>query len=203
MAGYPRQKVENMKLDCTALQSKLAMLLAITSLYLVLPHPGHAVVAPAARNDGERQAEAVWRLRAALNVAALQCQYDPALSAVDNYNKFLQNFERPLDQAYKTMASRFKRGGGLNAFDRYNTSTYNSFSATLVQVQFCETSAAVAHRALLLEDANSLKSFAPAAVEEIAAVFPKKPTPAVTAKPASKPKAKTKKRKAPPKNART
>jgi hypothetical protein len=163
--------------------------LSLLALCLTVAMPAGAAIAPPARSDAERQAEAVWRLRAALNVAALQCQYDPSLAAVENYNKFLQNFEKPLDQAYKTMTARFKRGGGLNAFDRYNTSTYNSFSATLAQVKFCETSAAVVNRALSLEDASGLKSFAPSAVDEIAAIFPKKE---VTL-PAVKPKAKRKK----------
>ena len=38
----------------------------------------------------ETRAHAVWTLRAALNVAALQCQYSPFLRSVDNYNQMLK-----------------------------------------------------------------------------------------------------------------
>jgi hypothetical protein len=36
----------------------------------------------------EQEAHALWSLRAALNVAALQCQFSPFLATVRNYNDF-------------------------------------------------------------------------------------------------------------------
>jgi hypothetical protein len=133
------------------------------------------------------EAESVWRLRAALNVAALQCQFDPSLRAVDNYNDFLKTHKKPLDEARRAMERRM----GVNAFDRYNTRTYNSFTAINEQVAFCKTSSDVAGRANALTSDTEFRKFAKTGLDEIVAVFPK-PEPKVAAKPKTKPKAKGK-----------
>lgn len=88
----------------------------------------------------EARAHAVWTLRAALNVAALQCQYSPFLRAVDNYNQMLKKHGDDLTSAQAMMISHFGRtvkGGGMAAFDRYNTRSYNSFSTLDAQYNFC------------------------------------------------------------------
>jgi hypothetical protein len=41
----------------------------------------------------ELRAALVWNLRAALNVAALQCQFEPTLMTLGNYNAFLKDHE--------------------------------------------------------------------------------------------------------------
>ncbi|WP_372917162.1 hypothetical protein [Sandarakinorhabdus sp.] len=88
----------------------------------------------------EAQAHAVWTLRAALNVAALQCQYSPFLRTVDNYNQMLKKHGSDLSAAQTIMMSHFTRTlkrGGMAAFDRYNTRSYNSFSTLDAQYNFC------------------------------------------------------------------
>ncbi|WP_156256073.1 hypothetical protein [Sandarakinorhabdus oryzae] len=88
----------------------------------------------------EARAHAVWTLRAALNVAALQCQYSPFLRAVDNYNQMLKKHGDDLASAQAMMISHFVRtvkSGGMAAFDRYNTRSYNSFSTLDAQYNFC------------------------------------------------------------------
>lgn len=88
----------------------------------------------------ETRAHAVWTLRAALNVAALQCQYSPYLRAVDNYNQMLKKHGGELATAQSQMLGHFNRTlkrGGAAAFDRYNTRSYNSFSTLDAQYNFC------------------------------------------------------------------
>ncbi len=88
----------------------------------------------------EASAHAVWTLRAALNVAALQCQYSPFLRTVDNYNQMLKKHGSELTSAQATVMGHFTRTlkrGGAAAFDRYNTRSYNSFSTLDAQYNFC------------------------------------------------------------------
>lgn len=88
----------------------------------------------------EARAHAVWTLRAALNVAALQCQYSPFLRSVDNYNQMLKKHGNELTAAQTMMIGYFMRTqkrGGMAAFDRYNTRSYNSFSTLDAQYNFC------------------------------------------------------------------
>ncbi len=42
----------------------------------------------------ETDANAVWSTRAALNIAALQCQFSPYLATVRNYNDFFDSMPR-------------------------------------------------------------------------------------------------------------
>ncbi len=143
----------------------------------------------------ESKAEAVWKLRAALNVAALQCQYDPALKAVDNYNQFSKLHKSEIDAARTGMEGHHRRRYGkawAGQFDRYNTRTYNSFSATGVQVAYCTKMGDVGAKALALGP-GALTTFAKNTVPEIRAIFPQ-PKPVVKA-PTKKSKGKSKKKK--------
>lgn len=88
----------------------------------------------------ETRAHAAWMLRAALNVAALQCQYSPFLRTVDNYNQLLRKHGDELLAAQSVLQRHFNRTlkrGGAAAFDRYNTRSYNSFSTLDAQYNFC------------------------------------------------------------------
>jgi hypothetical protein len=130
----------------------------------------------------ETKAEAVWKIRAALNVAALQCQYDPALKVVDNYNQFVKRHHDELESARTTMEGNYRRRFGkawAGQFDRYNTRTYNSFSATSVQVAYCTKMGEVGAKSLAME-AGTLTAYAETTVPEIRAIFPQ-PAPVVKA----------------------
>ena len=99
----------------------------------------------------EREANAVWSLRAALNVAALQCQFSPFLKTVKNYNGFLQAHSEELARAQTAMIGHFRRTDGakaLNRFDEYTTRTYNSYSTLDAQYAFCNAAGIVGRRAL-------------------------------------------------------
>lgn len=99
----------------------------------------------------EAEANAIWGTRAALNVAALQCQFSPFLATVRNYNDFLRQHSEELDRARITMVGHFRRYDGTqaqNSFDRYTTQTYNSYSTLDAQLEFC-SEAAIAGRVVL------------------------------------------------------
>jgi hypothetical protein len=101
----------------------------------------------------ETEANAVWNVRAALNVAALQCQYSKYLATTPNYNAFLKHHADEIAKAQATMIAHFKRYEGAKAnaaFDTYLTKTYNSFSTLDAQYQFCEAAGIVGREVLAI-----------------------------------------------------
>jgi hypothetical protein len=147
--------------------------------------------------ETETQANAVWNLRAALNIAALQCQYLPQLATVTTYNTILRQHSGELDRARLTMLAHFKRYDGAKAqtsFDQYTTRTYNSYSTLDAQKAFCEASAKAGQEVLTLP-AGGLAAAATRLVPEIrfSLAEPVKPAPAtaVLADPAAVPETTT------------
>lgn len=146
----------------------------------------------------ETSAETVWKMRAALNVAALQCQYDPALKAVDTYNQFSRQHKDSLNSIRSALEGSFRRRfgkGWAGQFDRYNTRLYNSYSATHEQIAFCTKMSDVGARSLAATDNAQLAEVATQAIPEVDALFPR-PEAAAPARPAVKAKGKKKHRKA-------
>lgn len=91
---------------------------------------------------GELRAAMVWNLRAALNVAALQCQFAPTLLTLPNYNTILKDHAAELNSSYATLTKYFARTHktakeGQMALDQYGTRVYSSFSAVHAQLTFC------------------------------------------------------------------
>ncbi len=112
--------------------------------------PGIALPLPGSQPK-ELQAGLIWTMRAGLNVAALQCQFAPALRTVENYNNMLRQHAAELQGAYKTLGGYFKRVNAKTwqtAFDDYTTKTYNSFSTLQAQMIFCETASSVGRETL-------------------------------------------------------
>lgn len=101
----------------------------------------------------EIEANAVWNLRAALNVAALQCQFSKFLQTVNNYNAFLRHHSEELVAAQMVMLGHFRRLDGARAatsFDQYTTRTYNSYSTLDAQYNFCIAAGDVGRRVLAI-----------------------------------------------------
>ena len=99
----------------------------------------------------ELRAALLWNLRAGLNVAALQCQFEPTLLTRNQYNAMLDNHRAELGQAYQTLSNYFMRTdkkAGQTKLDQYGTRTYSSFSTVLGQLTFCETSGAIGREAI-------------------------------------------------------
>jgi len=157
------------KNDHTRRLSKLALVSIVTAglaypaqayLFWVRPllsgapasggEPGITLPMPGAQPK-ELDAALIWTMRAGLNVAALQCQFAPALRTVENYNNLLKQHAVELQSVYATLNAYFKRVAGKtwqNAFDDYTTKTYNSFSTLRAQLIFCETASSIAEQTL-------------------------------------------------------
>ena len=127
----------------------------------------------------ETEANAIWTLRAGLNVAALQCQFSPFLGTVRNYNDVLKQHSGELAKAQTVMQAHFKRydkAKALNSFDQYTTRTYNSFSTLDAQYSFCETASFVGRAALVLTK-GSFGTFAMQRNPELRAALTPPPVP--------------------------
>jgi hypothetical protein len=107
-----------------------------------------------APTPAEVEADAIWALRAALNVAALQCQYSSYLRTVNNYNEIVKYHARDFLNAQTILSRHFKRVDGARSaksFDKYNTRTYNSFSTLDAQYAFCEKAAEAGRHILTIK----------------------------------------------------
>jgi len=105
--------------------------------------PGVGLPMPGA-TPAEIRAQLVWNMRAALNVAALQCQFEPTLLTVSNYNAVLKDHSAELKGAFDTLNKYFVRvsktkAAGQTALDQYGTRTYASFGTVAGQYGFCQT----------------------------------------------------------------
>ena len=121
----------------------------------------------------EVEANAVWNVRAALNIAALQCQFSPFLATVRNYNDMLRQHSEELDRARIALVGHFRRhdaGQAQNSFDRYTTQTYNSFSTLDAQYSFCERAASAGREVLALRK-GGLGAAAPRLRDEVRAAL--------------------------------
>jgi len=108
---------------------------------------------PGASED-ELRAALTWNLRAALNVAALQCQFEPTLLTLANYNAILRDHADELKKAYGTLEKYFIRINGKDKklgqseLDRFGTRVYSGFSTVSAQLSFCQTAASIGHDAV-------------------------------------------------------
>jgi hypothetical protein len=101
----------------------------------------------------EMQANITWQLRAALNVMALQCQFEGTLLAANAYNGVLVNHRDELAKTYATLVAYFKRmnktpRAATLAMESYGTKTYLGFSTVRAQIGFCQTASNVAKAAI-------------------------------------------------------
>lgn len=101
----------------------------------------------------ELRASLVWNMRAALNVAALSCQFEPSLLTVTNYNAILKDHNAELKGAFDTLTRYFVRVGktkpkGQSMLDQFGTRTYSSFVTVGGQFAFCQTAADIGRDAV-------------------------------------------------------
>lgn len=103
--------------------------------------------------EAELRAALVWNMRAALNVAALQCDFERTLLTAPNYNIVLLNHADELQKSYNTLNKYFLRvnntaKAGQTALDQFGTRTYSSFTTVAAQYGFCQTAANIADDAI-------------------------------------------------------
>lgn len=97
----------------------------------------------------EQRAALVWNVRAALNVAALQCQFERSLLTDENYNAMLRNHREELAGSYKAITDYFTRKNpkdkraAQTALDQFNTRIYSGFSTVSAQLMFCATAESI------------------------------------------------------------
>lgn len=104
----------------------------------------------------EIKAGLAWNLRAALNVAALQCDFDPTLLTTSNYNAAIAHHDAELDGAQAALLGYFQRTvgkgkAGQSASDMYNTRIYSSYSTVQAQKGFCLVAASAGRDAIFAE----------------------------------------------------
>ena len=100
--------------------------------------------------EAELRAAMAWNMRAALNVAALQCQFEPTLLSVANYNAVLTDHNAELKAAFATLGKYFARvaktpKAGQTALDQFGTRTYSNFVTVGAQYGFCQTASSIGH----------------------------------------------------------
>ncbi len=101
----------------------------------------------------EIKAGLVWNLRAALNVAALQCQFEPTLLSISNYNAMIAHHDAEMDSAQSVLLGYFQRTvgkgkPGQSASDQYGTRIYSGYSTVQAQRGFCQAAAQVGRQAI-------------------------------------------------------
>ncbi len=124
-----------------------------TGAPVIMGETGMGLLLPGA-TPAELQAHYTWQMRAALNVMALQCQFEKTMLASNSYNGILINHKDELARAYATLTTYFARMNKLpkaarNALDQYGTKTYLGFSTVRAQIGFCQTASNIAKAALI------------------------------------------------------
>lgn len=104
----------------------------------------------------ELEAGLVWNLRAGLNVAALQCQFEPTLLTLSNYNAMIAHHKTELAGAFTTLNGYFQRVAGKGkpgqtALDQYGTRVYSTFSTVQAQRTFCQVSGSIGRDAIFAD----------------------------------------------------
>lgn len=118
-------------------------------------------------NSGLSDAEAMWHLRSALNVAALSCDRSGKLGLAGQYNRMLGQQRKALATAYRAEGSRH---GSAAATDAHVTQVYNFFAQPAAQARFCAAASQVAAEAAALP-ADALPGFAPKGLARLTAPF--------------------------------
>ncbi|MFL9839676.1 hypothetical protein ABS767_01760 [Sphingomonas sp. ST-64] len=111
-------------------------------------------------NRGVSAAAAAWHLRAAFNVAALNCN-DPEVAPA--YNRFLKAHRTALKAAHQALSREF---GDASAFDPAMTRLYNYFAQPPVMAQFCAAALPLLREAATVP-AGDFAAFAPRALAAI------------------------------------
>ncbi len=117
-------------------------------------HPapaGQMATAMATRtaDPGGSPGEAVWHLRAGLNVAALSCRGPGREHVAGAYGRMLSRHRAVLASAYQGELRRY----GVQGLDRHLTQLYNRFSNQRSPELFCRTASGVATRAVAMDSA--------------------------------------------------
>ncbi|GAA4052080.1 hypothetical protein GCM10022213_25690 [Parerythrobacter jejuensis] len=125
-------------------------------------------------NAGITPAQTIWNMRAALNVATLNCQDPQFANLLPNYSAFLTNFRRPLRTANSAVTREFRDRFGRRSYrgeqDSYMTRVYNFYALPPAQRGFCQAALEVSAASLTVAPAD-LESFSARSLPRLDAVF--------------------------------
>ncbi|MCR2834927.1 hypothetical protein [Parerythrobacter lacustris] len=124
-------------------------------------------------NYGLSSSQTVWNLRAALNVAALNCQRPEHAEILPAYSLLLERNKRSLSRTNTAVEGEFRNRHGnvwRDSLDDYMTQVYNYYALPPTQGEFCDTALAIS-REYMLTDGNTLDAFALASLPRIEQVF--------------------------------
>lgn len=109
-------------------------------------------------NTGLSEEQTTWNLRSAFNVAALNCLRPQHAQILAGYKAFLDNNERTLMKAYKSVEADFKekygKKNGLTQRDVYMTQVYNHFAFPPTMMAFCDGVLAMSIESLSVKSAD-------------------------------------------------
>lgn len=136
---------------------------------------------PEAAPDGTRKtvnssvssAQAVWNLRSAFNVAALNCVEPEYAAVLQGYKDFLKVHDKSLDKANAELAKSFKGAFGAKGTrerETYQTQVYNFFAVPPVKTTFCNAALQIATD-MATVPAGQLEGYAPQGLAKIEAPF--------------------------------
>ena len=112
--------------------------------------PPAAAPAPARAEFTGRSPEALLRLRAGLNVAALSCRARGRVPVAGAYGRVLSRHSSLLANAYASERQRL----GVAGLDRQQTRLYNRFANQRSPTDFCRAAADIAGRAGSMDSAS-------------------------------------------------
>ena len=117
--------------------------------------------------------QAVWNLRSAYNVAALNCREPQYVTIVDSYREFLRVHAKTLTKTNRTVDTEFRslHGAAYVPFrETYMTEVYNHFALPPTMTDFCDAVFALAREAQVIPS-GELETFAARSLPAIEAVF--------------------------------
>lgn len=118
-------------------------------------------------------AQTLWNLRAAYNVAALNCPEPKFAEIVVNYRTFLKTHAKALSAANRKVDAEYKARYGAGFVvprEKYMTEVYNHFALPPTLDAFCTAVGAVSRDALTVKSAE-LEPFAARSLPNIEVVF--------------------------------
>lgn len=124
-------------------------------------------------NAGISEAQTIWNLRSALNVAALNCLEAQHASILPNYKSYLGAHSRQLRSTNTAVGREFREKHGRSyrdAQDTYMTQVYNYFALPPALDDFCDAAVGVSSDAAVAPR-GSLSEFSVAGLSRLEAVF--------------------------------
>lgn len=124
-------------------------------------------------NTGISEKQRTWNLRAAFNVAALNCLRPQHVLILDGYKQFLTNNKRELTNTYKAVEADFRKKHGKRGLverDIYMTQVYNHFAFPPTLMDFCDSVLALSIESLSVKPAD-LDAFAARRLPMVEGIF--------------------------------